>query len=87
MLTPADTFDLASRKRREQRLQRSNLLMIASTLIMYCMSTAQVALVLQVDLIAFFDQHAIEGGVSILDDQGNRFTWIQNMLQFFNVGT
>ena len=87
MLKPADTFDFTSRKRREQRLQRSNLLMIASTVLMYCMSTTQVALVLHVDLIAFFDQHAIEGGVTILDDQGNSFIWIQNMLQCFNVST
>ena len=85
MLTPADTFDFASRKRREQRLQRSNLLMIASTVLMYCMGTVQVALALHVDLIAFFDQHAIEGGVTIFDDEGNRFTLIPIMLQCFNV--
>ena len=59
--------------------------MIASTLLMYCLGTAQIALVLHVDLIAFFDQHAIEGGDTILNDQGNRFAWIQTMLQLLNV--
>ena len=56
--------------------------MIASTLLMYCLGTAQIALVLHVDLIAFFDQHAIEGGDTILNDQGSRFAW---MLQLLNV--
>ena len=52
---------------------------------MYCMGTAQIALVLYAGLIAFFDQHAIEGGVTIFDDEGNRFTLIPIMLQCFNV--
>ena len=56
--------------------------MIASTLLMYCLGTAQIALVLHVDLIAFFDQHAIEGGDTILNNQGSRFAW---MLQLLNV--
>ena len=85
MLTPASPFDLTSRKPRERRLQRSNLFMITSTLLMYCLGTAQIALTLHVNLIAYFDQHAIEGGDTILDDAGNRFAWIGSMIQLLNV--
>ena len=75
----------ARRKRREQRLQRTNLAMIALTLLMYFMGTIHVALALRVDLIAFFDQHAIEGGVTIFDDQGDRLVWLQIMIELLNV--
>ena len=59
--------------------------MIASMLLMYCLGAAQIALVLHVDLIAFFDQHAIEGGVTIFDDQGDRLVWLQIMIELLNV--
>ena len=46
---------------------------------MYSMGTIHVAFALHVDLVAFFDQHAIEGGGTIFNDQGNRFDWLQNL--------
>ena len=61
--------------------------MIAGILLMYCMGTAQIALVLYAGLIAFFDQHAIEGSLTIFDDQGNRIVWIPVMLQLSNVSS
>ena len=54
---------------------------------MYCMGTTQIALVLYAGLIAFFDQHAIEGSLTIFDDQGNRIVWIPVMLQLLNVSS
>lgn len=60
--------------------------MITLIMLMYCMSTVHIALALQVNLIAFFNQHAIEGGLTILDDQGNPLVWVQIMLELLNVG-
>ena len=60
--------------------------MIVLTVLMYCMSTVHIALALQVNLIAFFDQHAIEGGLTILDEQGDALVWVQIMLELLNVG-
>ena len=59
--------------------------MIVTTVLMYCMATAQIALVFHGDLIAFFDQHAIEGGATIFNNQGNWLEWTQNMIQVLNV--
>ena len=59
--------------------------MIALTLLMYFMGTIHVALAIRVDLIAFFDQHAIEGGVTIFDDQGDRLVWLQIMIELLDV--
>ena len=63
----------------------TNLVMITLTVLMYCMSTAHIALALRADLIAFFEQHAIEGGPNILNDQGDALVWVQNMLELINV--
>ena len=59
--------------------------MICLTVLMYCMSTVHIALALRLDLIAFFDEHVIEGGPSILDDQGNALNYIQICLELINV--
>ena len=74
-----------SRKQRSMRMAPTNLVMIALTLMMYSISTAHVALVFRVDLIAFFDQHATEGGFTILNVQGVPLQWVQNMLEIMNV--
>lgn len=74
-----------SNKRRSQRLAPTNVVMITLIVLMYCMSTIHIALALRVNLIAFFDQHAIEGGVTIFDDQGDPLVWIQIMLELLNV--
>ena len=60
--------------------------MITLTFLMYLLGTVHVALALRVDLIAFFDQHAIEGGVTIFDDQGDLLVWLQIMIELLNVG-
>ena len=73
------------RKARSQRMAPVNIAMIVLTVLMYCMSTVHIALALRVNLIAFFDQHAIEGGVTILDNQGDPLVWIQIMLELVNV--
>ena len=62
-----------------------NLVMVALTLLMYCMSTAHIALVLKVDLMAFFDEHATEGRFTILNEQEDPLHWVQNMLEIINV--
>ncbi|KAH9933641.1 uncharacterized protein BXZ73DRAFT_101025 [Epithele typhae] len=71
-------------KRRPQRMARTNIIMIVLTVLMYCMSTVHIALALRVNLIAFFEQHAIEGGTTILDDQGSPLVWVQIGLELLN---
>ncbi|KAI0749967.1 hypothetical protein C8Q80DRAFT_1066899, partial [Daedaleopsis nitida] len=73
-----------NKKRRSKRLAPMNVVMITLTVLMYCMSTIHVALAMRVNLIAFFDQHAIEGGLTIFDDQGDPLVWIQIMLELLN---
>ncbi|KAH9934479.1 uncharacterized protein BXZ73DRAFT_100671 [Epithele typhae] len=75
---------LLLRKSRKQRMARTNLVMTALTVLMYCMSTVHVAMALRVDLMAFFDQHAIEGGLSILEEQGDPLIWGQICLELIN---
>ncbi|TFK91590.1 hypothetical protein K466DRAFT_482487 [Polyporus arcularius HHB13444] len=51
---------------------------------MYCLSTAHLALSLQQNLIAFFDQHAADGGLTILNDQGHPLVYCQITIEVIN---
>ncbi|RDX42374.1 hypothetical protein OH76DRAFT_1362923 [Lentinus brumalis] len=51
---------------------------------MYCLSTAHFALSLQQNLIAFFDQHAADGGLTILNDQGHPLVYCQITIEVIN---
>ncbi len=59
--------------------------MTVLTVIMYCLSTAHLALSLQQNLIAFFDQHAADGGLTILNDQGHPLVYCQITIEVINV--
>lgn len=59
--------------------------MLILTVSMYSLSTAHVALSLWQNLIAFFDQHAAEGALSILNDQGSPIVYGQIALEVINV--
>ena len=59
--------------------------MVALTVLMYCITTAHIALALRITIIALFDEHAIEGGPSIFDDLGNPLGYMQIALELFNV--
>ena len=68
-------------------MKTPNLVMIVMTVLMYCISTTHLSLALKVELIAFFDEHAIESNdrLTILQDQGNALVWLQIFLESFNV--
>lgn len=55
------------------------------TVIMYSLSTAHLALSMQQNLIAFFDQQAADGRLSILNDQGNPLVYCQIAIEVVNV--
>ena len=59
--------------------------MIVLTILMYSLSTVHLALVLRMDVIGFFDEHAIEGNLSIFDDQTNPLNYLQNGVGMWNV--
>ena len=61
--------------------------MLALTVLMYSLSTVHIALSCRQNLIAFFDQHAAEGGLSILNDQGNPIVYVQIAVEVINVST
>ena len=52
---------------------------------MYGISTVHIALSLRQNLIAFFEQRAGDGAVSILNDQGNPIVYSQIALEIVNV--
>ena len=59
--------------------------MLFLTVLMYGLSTAHIALHLRQNLIAFFKQHAADGSLSILNDQGNPLVYTQIALEVINV--
>ena len=59
--------------------------MIALTLLMYFMATVHVALALRVDLIAFFDQRAANGGQTVLNDVSSPLVYAQIAVEVVNV--
>ena len=59
--------------------------MLVLTLVMYSLSTVHIALSFRQNLIAFFDQHAADGGLSILNDQGNPIVYTQIAVEVINV--
>ena len=59
--------------------------MLILTVSMYSLSTVHIALSLRQNLIAFFDQHAADGDLSILNDQGNPIVYTQIALEVINV--
>ena len=65
----------------------TNTVMLLLTLLMYSLSTAHIALSLRQNLIAFFDQHAAEGSLSILNDQGNPIVYTQIAIEVINVSS
>ena len=82
---------LESRRKRGQRKHqgeldsRTNTVMLILTVLMYSLSTAHIALHLRQNLIAFFEQHAADGDLSILNDQGNPIVYAQIALEVINV--
>ena len=61
--------------------------MMTLTALMYSLSTVHIALSCRQNLIAFFDQHAAEGSLSILNDQGNPIVYVQIAVEVVNVST
>lgn len=82
-------INICSRKRRKckQRKEKTttNTTMLFLTLLMYSLATAHISLSLRQNLIAFFDQDAIDGGLSILNDQGNPIVYSQIAVEVINV--
>ncbi|KAI0749974.1 hypothetical protein C8Q80DRAFT_1120074 [Daedaleopsis nitida] len=71
-------------KQRSTERSVANVVMIVLTVLMYLMSTVHIALALRVNLIAFFDQHATEGGLTIFDNQGDPLVWVQIGMELLN---
>ncbi|RDX44029.1 hypothetical protein OH76DRAFT_1123452 [Lentinus brumalis] len=72
------------RKRRTKRTSLANVNMTILTVIMYSLSTAHLALSMQQNLIAFFEQQAADGRLSILNDQGNPLVYCQIAIEVVN---
>lgn len=65
------TSDSYKRRRQTRRMSPINITMVFLTVTMYSLSTTHIALSLHQNLIAFFEQHAADGGLTILNDQGS----------------
>ncbi|PIL32198.1 hypothetical protein GSI_05443 [Ganoderma sinense ZZ0214-1] len=74
----------AQEKKRGEKNTSPNTLMLFLTVLMYSLSTVHIALSCRQNLIAFFDQHAADGGLSILNDQGNPIVFIQIAVEVIN---
>ncbi|RPD54332.1 hypothetical protein L226DRAFT_472059 [Lentinus tigrinus ALCF2SS1-7] len=61
-----------------------NITMIVLTVVMYALSTTHIALSLRQNLIAFFDQHAADGGHTILNDPNNPLVYSQIAIEVIN---
>ena len=59
--------------------------MLVLTVLMYSLSTVHIALSFRQNEIAFFNQHAADGGLSILNDQGNPIVFVQIAVEVINV--
>lgn len=59
--------------------------MTATTIAMYGLSTTHIALSLKQNLIAFFEQDAASGRLTILNDPGNRLVYSQIAIETINV--
>ena len=62
-----------------QRMERTNLIMVVLTVLMYSLSTVHIALFLSVDFSVFFDKNAVSG-----EDSDPR-VWMQVVLELVNV--
>lgn len=63
----------------------TNILMTFLTVAMYSLSTTHIGLSMRQNLIAFFDQHAADGAMSLLNEQGNRLMVSQIAIELVNV--
>lgn len=63
----------------------TNLLMVFATVAMYSLSTTHFGLAFRQNLIAFFDQRAIDGGFTIMNDPGNPLVYTQIAVEIVNV--
>ena len=61
------------------------MIMVVLTVLMYGLSTTHIALSLRQTLIAFFNQHAADGGDTILNDPGNPITYSSIAIEVVNV--
>ena len=61
------------------------MIMVFLTVLMYGLSTTHIALSLRQTLIAFFNQHAADGGDTILNDPGNPITYSSIAIEVVNV--
>ena len=73
------------RKRQTRRTSLINMIMVVLTVLMYGLSTTHIALSLRQTLIAFFNQHAADGGDTILNDPGNPITYSSIAIEVVNV--
>ncbi|KAL5513582.1 hypothetical protein ACEPAH_3981 [Sanghuangporus vaninii] len=71
-------------KRRERRATIANQVMTFTTVAMYGLSTTHIALSLKQNLIAFFEQDAASGRLTILNDPGNRLVYSQIAIETIN---
>ena len=72
-----------------QRMERTNLIMAALTVLMYGLSTVHIALAMRVDFVAFFDEHAIDGTGTgtIFNKNADPRVWMQVVLEIANVSS
>ena len=73
------------RRRQTKRTSAINMIMVVLTVLMYGLSTTHVGLSLQQNLIAFFDQHAADGGDTILNDPNDPLVYSQIAIEVVNV--
>lgn len=59
--------------------------MVVLTVLMYALSTTHIALSMRQNLIAFFDQHAADGGHTILNDPNDPLVYSQIAIEIINV--
>ncbi|RPD69257.1 hypothetical protein L226DRAFT_539935 [Lentinus tigrinus ALCF2SS1-7] len=75
---------LGPRRRQTKRTSLVNLAMVFLTVVMYALSTTHVALSLRQNLIAFFNQHAADGGNTILNDPNDPLVYSQIAIEVIN---